>query len=278
MAQIDDLRRRYHTAICTEIIRLKDGVPNMADVGSSLSRLISQNLLKLLPYEVGVTEIRGQTTGGRFEQATWDFLEEAFTYLHHLRPGKWKVSVHEVISNFDQYRHLSELAKLIEGNKELKTALGNYVVEPDIVVARYPIPDIDINRNEALIDDSEFPKYSPLLARNNSIPILHASISCKWTIRSDRSQNARTEGLNLMRNRKGNTPHIAVVTGEPYPTRISSLALGTGDIDCVYHFALHELVQAVKATGNEAAQEMLEMMIDGRRLRDISDLPFDLAM
>lgn len=47
---------------------------------------------------------------------------------------------------------------------------------------------------------------------------------------------------NLIRNRKGNLPHIVVVTGEPMPARIASLALGTGDIDCVYHFALYELV------------------------------------
>ena len=53
-------------------------------------------------------------------------------------------------------------------------------------------------------------------------------------MRSDRAQNSRTEALNLIRNRKGNLPHIVVVTGEPMPARIASLALGTGDIDCVY--------------------------------------------
>ena len=50
----------------------------------------------------------------------------------------------------------------------------------------------------------------------------------------------------IRRNRKGNLPHIVVVTGEPMPARIASLALGTGDIDCVYHFALYELVDAEK--------------------------------
>lgn len=109
-------------------------------------------------------------------------------------------------------------------------------------------------------------------------PTLHASISCKWTLRSDRSQNARTEALLLIRNRKGHIPHIAVVTGEPMPTRIASIALGTGDIDCVYHFALHELREAVRDMKDEAAIESLTMMIEGRRLRDISDLPFDLAL
>jgi hypothetical protein len=69
-----------------------------------------------------------------------------------------------------------------------------------------------------------------------------------------------------------------VVVAEPLPTRIASLALGTGDIDCVYHFALIELQQAVNETGNDDQAEMLSMLINGRRLRDISDLPFDLAI
>jgi len=109
-------------------------------------------------------------------------------------------------------------------------------------------------------------------------PILHASISCKWTLRSDRGQNARTEALNLIRNRKGNLPHIVAVTAEPLPTRIASLALGTGDLDCVYHFALPELQESVAQAGNEDQLDMLQTLIEGRRLRDISDLPFDLTV
>lgn len=65
----------------------------------------------------------------------------------------------------------------------------------------------------------------------------------KTFLESDRSQNARTEALNLIRNRKGRLPHISVVTAEPTPWRLASVALGTGDLDCVYHFALHELLQ-----------------------------------
>jgi hypothetical protein len=72
-------------------------------------------------------------------------------------------------------------------------------------------------------------------------------------------------------------PHIVAVTAEPMPLRIAALALGTGDLDCVYHFALPEMKEAVLETGNEDQREMLDMLIGGRRLRDISDLPFDLA-
>ena len=62
------------------------------------------------------------------------------------------------------------------------------------------------------------------------------------------------------------------------PARIASLALGTGDIDCVYHFALYELVDAVKEIGAEDDLEMLNVLIEGKRLKDISDLPMDRAI
>ena len=82
----------------------------------------------------------------------------------------------------------------------------------------------------------------------------------------------------MIRNRKGNTPHIVVVTFEPMPSRIASIALGTGDIDCTYHVALYELLQAAKGSPYEDAATLLEDMVRGRRLRDISDLPLDLAI
>lgn len=97
-------------------------------------------------------------------------------------------------------------------------------------------------------------------------------------MRSDRAQNTRTEALNLIRSRKGKTPQIAVATLEPLPSRLASIAMGTGDVDCTYHSALYELAEAVKESGNEDQNEILHTLIHGRRLRDISDLPFDLAL
>jgi hypothetical protein len=46
----------------------------------------------------------------------------------------------------------------------------------------------------------------------------------------------------------------------------------------VYHFALPELKTAVTTVGSSDQLEMLTAMIEGRRLRDISDLPLDLAV
>ena len=159
--------------------------------------------------------------------------------------------------------------------------LGNdYMVAPDIVIYRELCEDSEINLGQDYVDDS-ISTMADLRKQNGGKPILHASVSAKWTMRSDRAQNSRTEALNLIRNRKGHLPHIIVVTGEPLPSRLASLALGTGDVDCVYHFALYELVDAVHSygvNGREDIIETLDNLIDGKRLKDISDLPLDLCV
>ena len=60
--------------------------------------------------------------------------------------------------------------------------------------------------------------------------------------------------------------------------RIASLALGTGDIDCVDHFALDELRDEDNDLDNSEAQDLLAIMVEGKRLKDIADLPLDLAV
>lgn len=285
MSKIEDMRHQYQRRVSASLIYMKQGnIPSMADVGSKGSTNISKHLVKTLGFRMRKSATEGQTAGKGFEDLTRDFLQEVFEYLQNLRPGKWRFSVHEEISAFTQYKHLGELTEILKSGVQkdmrtnLKSLLGDYLVTPDIVILREPLADSELDHSGKLLDGSRYPQHTPLRKKNSESELLHASISCKWTIRSDRAQNARTEALNLIRNRKGNTPHIAVVTAEPLPSRIASVALGTGDIDCVYHFALPELQTAVREVGNETEQEQLEMMINGRRLRDIVDLPFDLAI
>ena len=178
---------------------------------------------------------------------------------------------------FDQYAHLDELRILANASKALKTHLGSdYLIKPDIVIIREPETDESINAILPLVDGSVAQQTS-IRQANGARATLHASVSCKLTIRSDRVQNTRSEALNLIRNRKGRLPHIAAITAEPLPSRIAAIALGTGDIDCVYHFALNELVEVLREQERETL-ELVETMIDGKRLRDISDLPLDLVI
>ena len=259
------------------------GVASNADKGSASSRAYAARIATSLKVETGTAKLAGQTAGGGFEQACADFLNATFPSLTHLRPGQWTIrkvggrGESSGVAQFEQYAHLVDLTDAVRKNPSLQAVLGNgYAIAPDVVMFRAPVPDSVINAHEAVVDDL-IAQHASLRAAVQPQPILHAVVSCKWTLRSDRAQNARSEALNLVRNRKGRLPHIAVVTGEPTPTRISSLALGTGDIDCVYHFALPELVAAVAAAGRDDVIELLDMMIEGRRLKDISDLPLDLA-
>lgn len=173
---------------------------------------------------------------------------------------------------------MAYLNTLTAQNAQLAAALGNdYLVSPDVVVYRDLCSDAEINAEENVVDDT-IGKMADIRKSNGGKPILHASVSAKYTMRSDRAQNSRTEALNLIRNRKGHLPHIVVVTAEPMPNRLASLALGTGDIDCVYHFALYELQRAIKEVGSEDAMETPDTLIQGKRLKDISDLPLDLSV
>lgn len=49
-------------------------------------------------------------------------------------------------------------------------------------------------------------------------------------------------------------------------------------MDCVYHFALKELIEAIDRVGSEDSAELIRTMTGGNRLKDISDLPLDLAV
>ena len=283
-------RKFFHKQLLdTETLTLTvNGVVSNADKSSKLSKQIAQEIIRLIGKNDGLDirstkKIAGQTLGKQFELSVTEFLQKTLPLLSNLHPGYWKIfqlgnNNKLKTSDFAQYEHLAYLSRLTAADSQLAASLGNdYLVAPDIVIYRELYEDSEINANLEIVD-----QYSCTMAdlrkANGGKPILHASISAKFTMRSDRAQNSRTEALNLIRNRKGRVPHIAVVTAEPMPNRLASLALGTGDIDCVYHFALYELAQAVNKFGSDDSVELLKALISGRRLKDISDLPLDLAV
>lgn len=279
------LRKQYHNEISTKLLALRDdGSVNISDRANDSSRAISQGIAERIGGAQCDVAPSAQSSGALFSSITKTYLEKAFALLLKHRPGPWLFSTERPISETDQYRHLADLNEILAHNPQLQTTLGtDYIITPDIVVYRIPLADREIGFEEK---PPFIATRTPLREVNHQpspSPLLHASISCKWTMRSDRAQNTRTEALNLIRNRKGHTPHIVAVTAEPLPMRIASLALGTGDLDCVYHFALYELEESIQALtkkekGLADQKEMLQTLIEGKRLRDISDLPFDLAI
>ncbi|MDF1728711.1 MAG: NgoMIV family type II restriction endonuclease [Sulfitobacter sp.] len=279
MTILTGLRRQFHASLLDGLLTLSDsGIPSNADRGSKWSIRFAKGIADRIGDASVAAKLPGQTSGSRFESVCAAFIEESFGHLRHLRPGDFTVEIGGYIAKFKQYAHLDDLEAIARQNHEIATALGtDYLIKPDIVISRQPEPDWRINEVARFVDERVATR-SDLRATKDSRPLLHASVSCKWTLRSDRAQNARSEGLNLVRNRKGALPRIAVVTGEPLPSRIASLALGTGDIDCVYHFALDELHDCLREPGLEGYLDTLDMMIEGNRLKDIGDLPLDLAV
>lgn len=279
-------RRLFHAALLQSqtLVINQNGIPSNADKSQKSSVAYALHIAQILEASTAEERLVAQTSGGNFEKAVCQFLSRTFPLLSAIRPGEWNIASESGrrrdsgISRFIPYRHLYDLDQAVIESPALRTIVGNsYAISPDIVVTRRPVTDETIQEGGLSIDEGTAP-LTPIRVANQDRDILHAVVSCKWTIRSDRAQNARSEALNLIRNRKGRAPHIVVVTGEPTPSRISSLALGTGDIDCVYHFALPELQAAVEASENDEALSMLMSMIEGDRLRDISDLPLDLAI
>ena len=284
-SKLHSARRAFHERLGEGLLTVDDnGVPSFCDKDNKLSVKIGKLLVEKLPSHALGTRLAGQTAGNEFEKICAEFLAATWPLMSQVRPGEWLVErvterSGDVLSRFDQYAHLAELKSLLQELKILKTIIGNdYSISPDVIVARLPVQDSEFATDDRAVVDNELARLSPLRVVNQQRPLLHASISCKWTIRSDRAQNSRAEALNMIRNRKGNLPHIKIVTAEPLPSRIQSIALGTGDIDCVYHVALPEMILAVEEAGEDDSNEMLSTLVQGRRLRDISDLPLDLAV
>lgn len=265
-------------------------VSSIADANSVSSVSYANSITRQLNGKVSDERLVGQTGGAKFEQLVREFLDQTLHQLVGTKWGTFSVANRELITKFAQYLHLGTLAAAAKDNRAIELALsGEYLVAPDVVVSRPRLSTEEVNVEKMLVDDG-FALGSTL--RSAQAPILHASVSCKLTIRSDRSQNSRLEALNLIRNRRGRVPHIVVVTAEPLPSRIASIAVGTGDFDCIYHVALRELRTAVgdalidPALSSRSAsvkarldqRKQLDRMIDSGRLKDIADLPLDLLL
>jgi hypothetical protein len=229
------------------------GKPNMADTGSPTSVAIAGAILDTLNITQSVEHV-GQTAGTELEKAVESHLAKELPALLQLEATPI-VGRKDPITAFAQYQHLAVLEKLIEDDETqtLKAAIGtDYVIKPDVTVG------IDLDPEAA--------------------PFLHAAVPCKWTLRSDRAQNIRHEAVVLIRTRRGRLAHITPVSAEPMPTRLASLARGTGEVDAVYHVALDELRTACASAGNDEQNEVLEELIDHDRLRDLSALAAVLSI
>jgi hypothetical protein len=235
-----------------DLFGLKSGKPNIADIASVQSTTIAAHLFA----QLGVSEevpFTGQIAGVLLEEGVRTHFAQV---LPSLAPDRtWIVERRLLITAYEQYEHLARLDALVANDQTntLSTEIGrDYMVRPDVTVG---------------------------IERPGHIhPQLHAAISCKFTIRSDRVQNIRHEGVILTRHRRGRQPHIVTVTSEPLPTRLAAIARGTGEVDAVYHVCLPELITAVNDVGIADQQNALAEIIGQNRLFDIGVLANELVV
>jgi hypothetical protein len=216
-------------------------VPNFADVDNAESMRISAGMLDELAVRRDQVSEVPKDPGGPLEQEVRNHLASELPRVH---PGRgWMVARGVIITKFDQYAHLSQVDELVRGHPELRITIGtDYLIKPDVTVGLGFV-------NTA-----------------SGLPPLHAAISCKWTIRSDRVQNIRHECLQMIRHRRGRQPHLVTVTAEPLPSRLASIARGTGEVDAVYHIAFGALDASVARNANADQQEAWREVVGQRRL------------
>lgn len=188
-------RELFHKRLCESgLFVIDNGVASNADSSSIHSSEIAYRLANALSAP-SRKKLKGQTSGAVFEQEVSAYLSRTFREFQHLRPGVWEVRSlgnrgHRAAEGVAQYEHLAHLAAMVERDRYLKMAMGNdYIVSPDVIVVRSLVSDDDINMGKEYIDNS-VALAADLRERNGGKPILHASISAKWTIRSDRARIA----------------------------------------------------------------------------------------
>lgn len=224
--------------------------PNTADGSSAQSVAIAKETLRILGIDHAATG--AQSAGSALEHGVQALLENQLPILDPRR--EWRVRLGGRISDFRQYGHLARVDELVRADPALRVELGlDYLISPDVTVS--------------------FPQGG-----EDQAPILHAAVSCKFSIRSDRVQNIRHESIAMIRHRRGRQPHIVTVTSEPLPSRLAAICRGTGEVDAVYHVCLDTLAEAVDNVGSTLQRESLDEIIGQGRLYDLGTLPHDLTI
>jgi hypothetical protein len=232
-------------------------VPNSADTDNITSLRLAAHVLELLgepnPNIADSEPVLPPDNPGVLLET--QVLADLGNQLPDLDPRRqWQFDRGKSIVGYAQYQHLAGIESAIAKDPNLRVTLGtDYLIKPDVLVGILGTPT------------------------NTEHPWLHAAIACKWTIRSDRVQNIRHENGNMIRHRRGRLPHLVTVTAEPLPTRLASIARGTGEVDGTYHIAYDELATAVAVHGSPEQQNAWEEVTKQGRLLDYRRLARSLV-
>ncbi|WP_052442842.1 NgoMIV family type II restriction endonuclease [Streptacidiphilus neutrinimicus] len=270
----------------------RNGLPNTSDSSDKFSIEIGQALF----FELGVPPAAeaGPVAKPWAAAMVADLTGQLSTAAPHLT-----VSAERQLLQFEQYAHLGVAKNLgDDAGFEVASAIsaleGALEADPGLIPGgvltavdglRAAVAGAE-ERRRLLLDlmADESPLNLDLAVERETItdqpsavpPHLVAGFSLKWSLRTDRLQDPRTQGAQMAALRRGRMPHFAAVTMEPRPYFLGRLGMGTGDLDCVYHLALPELDKAVNAVcvgpRRVKHRDTFRRMVDQRRLRDYGEL------
>ncbi|MGW1490730.1 NgoMIV family type II restriction endonuclease [Streptomyces sp. NPDC002402] len=245
--------------------------PPTKAVGNLMGELMSADLQKALQLDAPHLAVEPERPFTSFEQFSHlnaarelrgDMAEGVVRTVNAIRnfskvTGLEQTLQHKLIEHLDRIQE--EVKSTEDRRRELLDLLGEEsLLRLDITVSR------------------EIPN-----AAKPTLPLQHlvAGLSLKWTLRTDRAQDCRSQGSKMAALRRGRMPHFAAVTMEPRPSMLALLGRGSGDVDCVYHLHLPALAAAIdeycsgsQSKARQGIRDNFKRLCDQRRIRDYDDL------
>lgn len=274
------------------VFRSSNGKPNTSDASETFSVELGEALFRALGVEPGARG--GEPTGAPFSREVAAALKSEL----QARGSELIVEPERALNAFEQFRHVGALRDMRpEPSREYGRAwraLGRFVrtrLNHPRDLARFD--QLAEAVQKATADETETRRLLLEEIGQESLlkldvtafqhrpgpktPTLEIGLSLKWSLRTDRAQDCRSQGAKMAALRRGRMPHFAVVTMEPRPYMLNLLGGGSGEVDCVYHLDLPALSTAIEetCTGNPRRRGTLETfnrLVAQRRLRDWDEL------
>ncbi|WP_346777476.1 NgoMIV family type II restriction endonuclease [Rhodococcus sp. HNM0563] len=261
--------------------RPTNGNPSTSDNNDKGSIELGHALFEALGVPKGTPGV--EDIGSAMEQKVADHLSK-------VRPDLVVAQSRSAIE-FEQYKHLNVFKTFTKNYKgpagELDKILAELPESPELKPVRTRLLKAKtaserdhelVTQLQEMMPEESFLKIDVALAPPEPADRLLVALSSKWSLRTDRAQDCVSQGSKLVSLRRGHMPHYAVVTMEPRPAMLKYLAYGSGAVDCVYHLALPELLEATDAIDRKrgpkgwSPRKVLLRMVAQRRVRPYEDL------
>lgn len=266
---------------------LLSGATNSALESSAIRRSTREQvrdlLLDRICFDDDLRSGKRATVHSSFGVAVREFLARLLPYSAGLLPAGCSVETQPpgrrlTLSQFAQFRHVADLERLSVEEASIRSSVAmGLAQDPNVLMLRAPLHDNEIN-DKAILVELTLARRSWLRARHQPKPLLHAALWCRSSMSREVGGAIRASARSLSRLRRGRAPHIAAVTCEVLPSRMTDLALSPGELDCCYHCALPELRSALSTLDADEELALLDVMVQTQRLKDVSDLFLDLAL